>query len=195
MGRDFDDGSGLYYYRRRFLSSTLGVFVNRDPVGYRSGPSVYQFVGSGPPARLDPEGLESGSIAISSTDTPSPMPPLFGFGTQPAFGFGMQSLASNCATFVAKSFINSIYGTGGSGALPNPTPGWFATQGIFQVSTLVTALTFYEDPANASKGSGYRLYSAVTICANCQGGQLKGFHVSSDMDGRRNPVVIAARST
>jgi RHS repeat-associated protein len=50
-----DRETGLYYARNRMYSPTLGRFVNRDPIGYVNGTSLYgaYFV----PNSLDPYGL------------------------------------------------------------------------------------------------------------------------------------------
>jgi len=54
-GRELDLESGLYYFRARYLSSQLGVFLGRDPVGYTDGPSLSaaHFI----PRSVDPLGM------------------------------------------------------------------------------------------------------------------------------------------
>jgi len=42
----FDTETRLYYYGRRYYSSELGRWVNRDPIGERGGINVYAFVGN-----------------------------------------------------------------------------------------------------------------------------------------------------
>jgi RHS repeat-associated protein len=51
-----DTERGLYYNRARMLHSTLGRFVQRDPLGYVDGGSLYEYVSSRPIARSDPSG-------------------------------------------------------------------------------------------------------------------------------------------
>ena len=42
-GRALDDESGLYYYRMRYYHPGLGVFVNRDVLGYAEGSNLYRY--------------------------------------------------------------------------------------------------------------------------------------------------------
>jgi len=58
-GRQLDAETGLYYYRARFLSSQLGHFVNRDPIGYEGDISLYRYTGNSPVVWMDPDGLRT----------------------------------------------------------------------------------------------------------------------------------------
>ncbi|MCR4316174.1 MAG: AHH domain-containing protein, partial [Planctomycetes bacterium] len=57
QGRRFDPESGLYYYRTRFYSASLGRFINHDSLGYGAGMNLYSFPGSNPISFVDPFGL------------------------------------------------------------------------------------------------------------------------------------------
>jgi RHS repeat-associated protein len=47
-GRE-NDGTGLYYYRARYYSSTLQRFISQDPVGFRGGdPNLYAYARNAP---------------------------------------------------------------------------------------------------------------------------------------------------
>jgi len=61
--RRLDAESGLYYYRARSYGSPDGRFVQRDALGYTTGPSLYEYVRSSPTNRVDPYGLEDFSAA------------------------------------------------------------------------------------------------------------------------------------
>ncbi len=57
-GREFDGETGLYYYRARYYSPTLGRFLQRDPVGYGPDTNLYRYVGNDPLRWTDPMGLD-----------------------------------------------------------------------------------------------------------------------------------------
>jgi RHS repeat-associated protein len=47
---------GLYYYKARMYSPTLGRFLQTDPIGYGDGSNWYNYVGGDPVNRRDPSG-------------------------------------------------------------------------------------------------------------------------------------------
>ena len=59
QGRRYDSESGLYYFRNRDMSPTLGRFMQRDPVGYVDGMSLYEFISCLPVTLVDPMGYEA----------------------------------------------------------------------------------------------------------------------------------------
>jgi RHS repeat-associated protein len=56
-GRKLDPETGLLYYRYRYYDNQLGRFIGRDPIGYKGGKNLYEYVGSGPVNWFDPWGL------------------------------------------------------------------------------------------------------------------------------------------
>lgn len=56
-GYRYDPETGLYHVRNRMYHPTLGRWLQRDPLRYINGMSLYQYVGSNPTAHVDPTGL------------------------------------------------------------------------------------------------------------------------------------------
>ncbi|BBJ22520.1 hypothetical protein W01_04470 [Candidatus Nitrotoga sp. AM1P] len=56
-GQQYIAGLGLYYYKARWYSPTLGRFLETDPIGYADGVNWYAYVGNSPVNRRDPTGL------------------------------------------------------------------------------------------------------------------------------------------
>ena len=57
-GRQFDQESGLYFYRNRYYEPRAGRFITRDPIGIAGGINLYGYVDNNPVNLLDPFGLE-----------------------------------------------------------------------------------------------------------------------------------------
>ncbi|WP_182871447.1 RHS repeat domain-containing protein, partial [Rhodopirellula sp. JC639] len=59
-GREWEEELKLYHYRARMYDALAGRFLSRDPIGYRDGLSVYQFLDCAPCSLVDPSGYLCG---------------------------------------------------------------------------------------------------------------------------------------
>lgn len=56
-GREFDEDSGLMYYRAGWSDPEQGRFISEDPIGFGGGVNFYAYVGNNPINSRDPFGL------------------------------------------------------------------------------------------------------------------------------------------
>jgi RHS repeat-associated protein len=56
-GREPDE-TGLIYYRARYYDPSVGRFTRRDPIGFRGGLNLYDYVGNNPLLFTDPTGTK-----------------------------------------------------------------------------------------------------------------------------------------
>jgi RHS repeat-associated protein len=126
---------GMYDFKARTYSPTLGRFLQTDPIGYGDGINWYNYGGGDPVNQTDPSGLTTGS---NYDQGPGLCSSCAGFSTTGGViaatgekgdrekGSNAQSLAGLIGTFVRLVFFDS------AGNILGTTPWGFRPEPLFQ---------------------------------------------------------------
>lgn len=74
-GRQVDVDGHLYSYRARYYDSQVGRFLSEDPIEFRGGLNLYQYVGDNPVNLTDPLGLVAWACRYITGTLNSPIGP------------------------------------------------------------------------------------------------------------------------
>ena len=149
--REWDDESGLYFYRARYYDPQIGRFISRDPIGLYGGLNSYAYVEANTIRRTDPMGLFQGVAAAPAVISGSAAPAvgLFAVAGTAAFaaGFAAGTVANHFLEDSIQDLLDNLFGdppdpeAGGSGGYgggicggsggcppcPTPPPGFSRT--------------------------------------------------------------------
>ena len=70
-GRDWDQETGLSYYRARYYDPTTGRFISEDPLGFTAGTNFYKYTDNDPVVFTDPTGKDTYVCQLPSTHSES----------------------------------------------------------------------------------------------------------------------------
>ncbi len=135
QGGRFDAASGLYHFRFRDYSPTLGRWISLDPIRYAAGDvNLYRYVFNGPSILVDPSGYWSWSGAWGGGLTGGGV----GAGTgafigAPLFGIGAPfgALIGGGVGFVGGFIVGGIWGEDATSWALNRPPEKLSTIEVF----------------------------------------------------------------
>jgi RHS repeat-associated protein len=121
-GREFDPETGIYEYRHRYYDSSVGRFINEDPIGFGGGANFYRYVFNSPTNLVDPWGLAPNCVMTHSGLVCTNANPVSDqIDTLQLFFSGAQRDGNNSLTIpMSCDDVNKILGNSGY-----YTGGWF----------------------------------------------------------------------
>ena len=94
-GREYDRGTGLYYYRARYYDPEIGRFISEDPLGFQAGVNFYSYVNNNPINANDPMGLVDVIYNVGVPGTRIENSPVSGINNYVEASHGRYPIADN----------------------------------------------------------------------------------------------------
>ena len=155
-GQQYFADLGLYYYKARFYSPTLGKFMQTDPIGYADDLNLYAYVGGNPVNFTDPMGKELVGALVGTVVGVSAgyvsggyigaffggiagglvglVAPQYSYAAGEMVGGGMAGAAASATVFQAQGVIAAVVATVATNAVNgdslNNGMGWAVAAGL-----------------------------------------------------------------
>ena len=138
-GREWDEETGLYYYRARYFDPEPGTFVSTDPLGFGAGDSnIYRYVFNSPTNYTDPSGqifwvplivgVVAAPIIVNFLMPPPPAQAPMHFGDAHEDEYFWQRI---CANIVVSAGLEGAAGSGFANGLPSIIDDWIRGVGNY----------------------------------------------------------------
>ncbi|QDU59938.1 tRNA3(Ser)-specific nuclease WapA precursor [Planctomycetes bacterium Pan216] len=110
-GREYDDETGLYYYRARYYDATKGGFISEDPIGFAGrDTNLTRYATNSPTMLSDPSGLWTLGIGPSATVYTG----ILRFNVSLDFHFGLSWEHGLSGGIIVSYAVNPALGLGGA---------------------------------------------------------------------------------
>ncbi len=183
-GRRLDPETGFQLNRNRFYDAPLGRWLNRDPIGYKGGKNLYEYVTSAPTIYLDPSGLYCGIFTLLQKSVRASFGKPFEGGAAFAPGYWLTFNATTCKCNGKIKLVQAIeleraFGVAAHFDIPGPSgtverlaekgvlyPGYVdgGGRGLNARSTKGVPARIEDSPWGANRGSEYNM----AVCAVCE---------------------------
>jgi RHS repeat-associated protein len=194
-GQQLISGLGLYYYKARFYSPTLGRFLQTDPIGYADDLNLYAYVGGNPMNATDPSGLAAnwakGAVLASG-------------GVLSTIGKAADSWTGGYGQRMNEAFANGNYGSAGLNLIAGAAFGIMNIPSAGEGSAVMGVAKGGLEGANFaqktfgsmfSKGGTFAGKSVDEVAAALSSGTMKPSQVPIDFVVREgNTLILNTRS-